>query len=82
MWYIYVLQCDDGSLYTGSSTDIEKRFSLHQRGGGAKYTRAHKPIKILYQESFATKSEALKREHEIKSWSRQKKIMQLGLPQA
>lgn len=82
MWYIYVLQCDDGSLYTGSSTDIEKRFSLHQRGGGAKYTRAHKPIKILHQESFATKSEALKREHEIKSWSRQKKIMQLGLPQA
>lgn len=79
MYFVYVLLCEDGSLYTGSSNDVEKRFLAHQSGKGSKYTRSHKVEKIIYQSEFATKSEALKRESEIKSWSRQQKINRLQL---
>lgn len=79
MWFIYVLVCADGSFYTGSTNDVEKRFSAHQSGKGGKYTRSHKPLKIVYTEMFPTKSQAMKRESEIKSWSRVKKIAQLHL---
>ena len=68
-----MLLCQDDSYYTGSSNNIEKRFKDHISGKGARYTKSHKPIKIVYKEKFATKSEALKREAEIKSWSRKKK---------
>lgn len=74
MWYIYVLLCSDNSLYTGSTNDVEKRFLAHRNGKGAAYTRSHKPLKIVHREEFLTKSEALKREIEIKRWSRTKKI--------
>ncbi len=79
MWYIYVLLCEDGSFYTGSTNNLEKRFALHQNGKGAKYTRSHKPLKIVHSEIFDTKIAALKREREIKSWSREKKISTLKL---
>jgi putative endonuclease len=79
MWFIYVLLCQDGSLYTGCSDDVERRFAQHQSRKGAKYTRSHKPVRILHSEEFATKSEALKREAEIKGWSRQQKFERLGL---
>lgn len=79
MWYIYILLCSDNSLYTGISDDPQKRFLVHQQGKGSKYTRSHKPLKILYLEKFQTKSEALKRELEIKSWPRAKKIKTLQL---
>jgi putative endonuclease len=79
MWYVYVLLCEDGSFYTGSSNDVTKRFVTHQTGKGSKYTRSHKPIKILHTEAFETKSEALKREYLIKSWDRSKKITELKL---
>lgn len=79
MWFIYVLLCEDQSFYTGYSNDPEKRFLEHAKGKGAKYTKSHKPLKILHFEGFATKSEALKREAEIKSWPRAKKIKELNL---
>lgn len=72
-YFIYILLCTDGSLYTGSTNDIEKRFKDHLAGHGARYTKSHEPVKIVYQEEFATKSEALKRESEIKSWPRKMK---------
>ena len=74
MWYIYILLCEDGSFYTGSTNDVEKRLEMHFSGKGAKYTKSHKPVKIIHQESFQTKSEALKREAEIKSLSKAKKM--------
>ncbi len=79
MWYVYILLCSDNSLYTGSTNDLDKRFLAHKNGKGSKYTRSHKPLKIVHTEEFATKSEALKREIEIKSWTRTKKIKLLGL---
>ena len=80
MWFVYILLCADNSLYTGASNDPEGRFEQHKSGKGSKYTRSHKPLKIIYQEQLPTKSEALKREIEIKSWSRNKKIANLRLP--
>lgn len=79
MWYVYVILCEDKSLYCGSSDDPEARFALHKIGKGAKYTRSHKPVKIVYKEKFETRSEALKREIEIKSWTRAVKIESLKL---
>jgi putative endonuclease len=78
-WHIYILLCADGSLYTGATNNVEKRFASHVSGRGGKYTRSHKPVKILYSEKCATQSDALKREIEIKSWSRKKKIEKLHL---
>lgn len=79
MWFVYVLECSDGSFYTGYSDDPKKRLLEHQLGKGGRYTRSHKPIRIVYQEQLPSKSEALKREFEIKSWSRKKKINLLKL---
>lgn len=79
MWYVYVLLCSDNSLYTGSTNDPDKRFLDHQKGKGGKYTRSHKVLKRVYLEKLSSKSEALKREHEIKTWERKKKIKVLGI---
>jgi putative endonuclease len=79
MWWVYVLLCEDQSLYTGATNDPEKRFHDHLKGKGSRYTRSHKPLKIVYSEKLESKSQALKREIEIKSWSRDKKIKLLGL---
>lgn len=73
MWYVYILQCLDGSLYTGISNNPQKRFRDHVNGKGGAYTRSHKPIKIVYSEKAADRSSALVREAEIKGWSRKKK---------
>lgn len=67
------------SLYTGSSNDPDNRFINHKSGKGAKYTRSHMPLKRVYLELFNSKSGALKREREIKGWSRAKKIQLLKL---
>jgi len=72
-WFVYTLQCSDGSYYTGITNDLKKRFKAHIEGNGARYTKSHKPIKIIYTEKYATKSEALKREAEIKSWPKKRK---------
>lgn len=79
MWHVYILLCEDGSLYTGASNNLEKRFSDHKNGKGGYYTSSHKVVKIVYSEKLSSKSEALKRESEIKSWSREDKIKILGL---
>lgn len=79
MYFVYILLCSDNSFYTGYSDNVEERFLQHKMGRGAKYTKSHKPLKIVYTEKFKTKSEALKREIEIKSWHRQKKIRVLSL---
>ncbi|HEX7018300.1 MAG TPA: GIY-YIG nuclease family protein [Patescibacteria group bacterium] len=79
MWYVYVLLCQDGSLYTGCTNDVEKRFAAHLAGKGGHYTRSRRPIKVMFQEEVADRSTALKRELEIKGWSRQQKINRLKL---
>jgi putative endonuclease len=73
MWFVYILLCEDGSFYTGSTNNLEKRFKAHIEGKGGRYTRSHKPVKIVYRQEFKTKSEALKREIEIKSLRKNKK---------
>lgn len=65
-WQVYIVECADGSLYTGISTDVDARVSLHNEGKGAKYTRSRAPVKLVYMESAETKSEALRREIAIK----------------
>lgn len=73
MYFIYILLCSDGSFYTGYTNNIEKRLKMHFTGKGAKYTKSHGPVKIIHQESFQTKSEALKREYEIKQMTKSEK---------
>jgi len=73
MWFTYILLCQDGSYYIGSTNDVQKRFQDHVEGRGARYTKSHKPEKIIYQEKFSTKSEALKREAELKKWTKTRK---------
>lgn len=82
MYFIYILLCGDGSFYTGSTNDVEKRFEDHVEGRGARYTKSHKPVRIIYQEEFSTKSEALKREAEIKRMSKMDKIELVNLQSA
>lgn len=79
MYFVYILLCEDKSLYTGSTNDVEKRFEAHRNGKGAAYTKSHKPVKIIYSQNFQTKGEALKREAEIKKLKRAEKIRSLGL---
>lgn len=78
MYFVYILLCRGGSLYTGSTNDVEGRFRDHLEGKGARYTKSHKPEKIVYREKFAAKSQALKRESEIKKWPKQKKEALIG----
>lgn len=73
-FYVYILLTQDDTLYCGYTDDVERRFKLHLEGKGAKYTRSHKPIKIVYTKEFATKSEAQKEECRIKKLTRSKKI--------
>lgn len=79
MWSVYILLCSDGSFYTGISNNPRKRFLNHKNGKGGAYTRSHKPVRIIYLEKYPDKSSALKRESQIKSWSRIKKIQVLKL---
>lgn len=72
--YMYVLLCADGTLYTGYTTDVDKRLQTHNAGKGAKYTKIRLPVKLLYQESFASKSEAMRAEALFKKKSRQAKL--------
>lgn len=76
MYYLYLLQCENDTIYTGITTDLERRFVEHKSGTGkgANYTRAFKPIKILYTEEFQNRSDASKRESEIKKMTRSQKL--------
>tara|TARA_B100000427_G_C15469722_1_gene577927 strand:- start:217 stop:456 length:240 start_codon:yes stop_codon:yes gene_type:complete len=73
-WFVYILECNDHSLYTGITNDIQKRISAHNSGIGAKYTKTRIPVSLVYKESFKTKSESLKREIEIKKLKRIEKL--------
>jgi putative endonuclease len=73
MPYVYLVQCADGSLYTGWAVDVERRVKAHNAGRGARYTRWHRPVTLVYVEEHPTRSAAQKRELEIKRWPREKK---------
>jgi len=74
MYFVYIIQCSDKSLYTGITNDLKRRFEQHKNKRGGNYTQSHRVAKIVHTEQFKTRSEALKREAEIKSWRRQKKL--------
>lgn len=74
-WFVYLLECYDGSLYCGSTNDLTKRIMGHNAGNGAKYTRSRLPVKLVYSERYKSLSSALKRELEIKSRTRREKIL-------
>ena len=73
-WYLYILRCGDGTLYTGVTNDVEKRFSAHCSGKGAKYTRGRGPLALIYREECGSCSAALKREREVKKLKREEKL--------
>jgi putative endonuclease len=79
MYTLYILKCSDNSLYTGIALDLEKRLEVHRSGKGSKYVRAHLPFQLVYTETFDSKSGAMKREAEIKGWSREMKIRNLKI---
>ena len=73
-WKLYILRCRDGSLYTGITTDVEKRLAAHNAGKGAKYTRGRRPLELVYYEDCGNHSASLKRELEIKALTREEKM--------
>lgn len=74
MYFVYILECKDGSLYTGITTDVVRRFKEHKEGKGGHYTRAKGAKIMLYSEKQKDRSSALKREAEIKRWPKEKKM--------
>jgi len=72
-YYVYILLCEDGSYYTGYAKNIDSRLKQHMRGVGARYTKLHKPKRIVYTEEFNTIREAMKRERKIKRLSHDEK---------
>jgi len=78
-WHLYILQCSDGSFYTGITTDLERRLKRHNEGKASKYTRSKRPVRLVYSESLGNESLTRKREAEIKSLSRQDKFKLMHL---
>lgn len=74
MYYVYILECRDGTLYTGYTTDVSRRLSEHNKGVGAKYTRGRGPCTLVYSSTHSSKSEALREEYRIKQLSRSEKL--------
>lgn len=72
--YVYIVECSDGTLYTGWTTDVDKRIAMHNSGKGAKYTKNRAPVVLKYVEEFRDKHEAQRREAEIKRLSRAEKL--------
>ena len=82
MYFVYIVQCADGSFYTGFTTDLEKRINVHNEGKGAKYTRARLPVQLQYAEEYNNQTDARQREYDIKQMSRREKeqlIMSKGV---
>ena len=71
--WVYIIECDDGSFYTGYTTDVERRVREHDAGDGAKYTRGRTPVELIHVESFDSQSAAMSREYEIKQYTRTEK---------
>nr|WP_090174807.1 GIY-YIG nuclease family protein [Eubacterium oxidoreducens] len=84
MNYTYIVKCSDNTYYTGWTNNIDKRIKAHNNGKGAKYTKARRPVELVYLETFATKQEAMKREAEIKKLTRNEKeeLIKKELPTA
>jgi putative endonuclease len=78
-WLVYIIECRDGSLYTGATNNISRRFAEHQAGKGSKYVRSRKALRVVFLESCRNKSSAYRREREIKGFSRQKKLKLIEL---
>jgi putative endonuclease len=74
MYFVYIIQCLDNSLYTGITTDLKRRFEEHKNNKGARYTASRGAKRLIYSEQHPTRSAASKREAEIKSWKREKKL--------
>lgn len=72
-WFLYILRCGDDTLYTGITTDIDRRFAMHTSGKGAKYTRGRGPLTIVYRECCGSHSDALRREYAVKALPRMEK---------
>ena len=77
-WTLYILECADGSLYTGITTDVEKRLKCHGAGKASKYTRAKLPVRLVYKKALKSESAAKKEEARIKSLSRKEKLLLLA----
>jgi putative endonuclease len=71
--FVYIVRCADGTLYTGYARDPREREKVHNSGRGARYTSGRRPVCLIYSEAFETLGEALRREHQVKAWSRKKK---------
>ena len=72
--YTYMVRCADGSLYTGWTNDLDRRVANHNAGKGARYTKSHRPVQLVYYEAFLTKEEAMRREYAIKQLTRKEKM--------
>lgn len=72
--YTYMVECSDKSLYTGWTNNLEQRIQAHNAKKGAKYTKSRTPVRLVYYETFATKQEAMRREYEIKRYTRKQKL--------
>jgi putative endonuclease len=80
--YMYILECSDGSYYTGSTTDLERRLAQHQNGEGANHTKKRLPVKLVYFEEYSRIDEAFYREKQVQGWSRKKKEALIkGMPE-
>ena len=73
-WHVYIVECSDGSLYTGITNDLDKRITAHNDGRGAKYTKSRRPVRLRYSEPAADRKHASQREYAIKSLPRVKKM--------
>lgn len=75
MNYTYILKCNDNTLYTGWTNNLEKRIKDHNEGNGAKYTKPRRPVELMYYETFETKEDAMRREYAIKQLTRAQKLL-------
>lgn len=74
IWYLYILRCKDGTLYTGITDDVQRRFAQHSAGKGAKYTRGRGPLELVYQEECGSHGDASRREYEVHHMTRKQKL--------
>lgn len=78
MWYVYVLRCGDGTLYTGMTDNVARRLAAHRAGKGAKYTRGRGPLELVYTEECPDRAAALRREYALKQLPREEKLKLIG----
>jgi len=79
-WFLYILRCSDSSFYAGITNDLARRLIQHRNGRASRYTRSRRPVKIVYDESCSSRSDALKKEYAVKALSRKEKEIFIGRP--